>query len=65
MSAQAKEVLLWILGALALVALAGPAPNIATLLLVVLIAGIVLANWSIYAAYLPGSLGSATGGQKA
>lgn len=61
MSSGAKEVILWILGALALIALAGPAPNVATLVVVVLIAGILLANWKIYAAYLtPAS--SKTGG---
>lgn len=46
------HVFLWILGALALVALAGPAPNIATLIVVILIAGLLLAHWEDYAKYL-------------
>ena len=50
---SATHVLLWILGALALIALAGPAPNIATWLIVIIIVGLVLAHWNdTYAAYL-------------
>src|SRR5438876_246931 len=45
-------VVLWFLGAMALVALAGPAPNIATMIMVLLIVGILLKNWTIYAGYL-------------
>ena len=52
MSDGARTALLWALGALALIGLAKPAPQIATLVLVVLIAGILLANWKIYAGYL-------------
>lgn len=52
MSTGAKTALLWALGALALIALAKPAPNVATMLVVVLIAGLVLANWQKYASYL-------------
>ena len=49
----ARQVILWIVGALALIALAGPAPNIATWLLVIIIVGLVLAHWKdTYAAYL-------------
>ena len=48
-----REVILWIIGALALIALAGPAPNIATLLVVIIIVGLVLAHWNdTYKAYL-------------
>lgn len=49
-----REVLLWIIGALALLALAGPAPSVATWLLVIIIVGLVLGNWSTYSAYLTG-----------
>lgn len=45
-------VVLWFLGAMALLALASPAPNIATLIVVLLIAGTLLNNWSTYASYL-------------
>ena len=48
-----REVILWIIGALALIALAGPAPNVATWLVVLLIVGLVLTHWQdTYAAYL-------------
>lgn len=62
-----QEVVLWFIGALALIALAGPAPNIATMIIVVIIAGLVLAHWSdTYSKYLPlpDSITSATGGMK-
>lgn len=53
MSGNAQHVLLWMLGALLLIALAGPAPDIATLLVVILIAGLVLAHWNdTYSKYL-------------
>lgn len=56
----ARQVILWIVGALALVALAGPAPNIATWLLVIIIVGLLLAHWSdTYAAYLGQAKGQA------
>lgn len=48
-----RQIILWIIGALALIALAGPAPNIATLLVVIIIVGLVLYHWNdTYAAYL-------------
>lgn len=44
---------LWFVGAMALLALASPAPNIATMIVVILIVGIVLAHWSdTYAPFL-------------
>ena len=49
----AHHVFLWLLGALALIALAKPAPKIATWILVILIVGLVLAHWNdTYASYL-------------
>ena len=51
----ARQVILWIVGALALIALASPAPNIATWLLVIIIVGLVLAHWKdTYSQYLQG-----------
>lgn len=44
---------LWFVGAMALLALASPAPNIATLIVVILIAGLLLAHWNdTYAPFL-------------
>jgi hypothetical protein len=44
---------LWFLGAMALIALASPAPGIATLIVLILIAGLLLAHWSdTYAPFL-------------
>lgn len=45
-------VVLWFLGAVALLALADPAPNIATGLVLVIILGTLLNNWDTYKAYL-------------
>lgn len=46
-------VVLWFLGAIALLALASPAPNIATLIVVILIVGSLLAHWDdTYKGYL-------------
>jgi hypothetical protein len=45
-------VVLWFLGAVALLALADPAPGIATGLVLLIILGILLNNWSIYKTYL-------------
>jgi hypothetical protein len=53
---------LWFLGAVLLVALAGPAPNVATMLLLVIIVGTLLGNWQKYAAFL-GLANKVTGGQ--
>lgn len=43
---------LWLLGGIAMLALADPAPGIATALLMVIILGVFLNNWPIYATYL-------------
>lgn len=45
-------VVLWFLGAVALIALADPAPTLATGLVVLLILGTLLNNWDVYKAYL-------------
>lgn len=45
-------VVLWILGAIAMLALADPAPGIATALMLVIILGVVIQNWEIYKTYL-------------
>ena len=45
-------VVLWYLGAIALVALAGPAPNIATWIAILLIVGLLLSRWSTYQTFL-------------
>jgi len=45
-------VVLWFLGAIALLALADPAPNIATALVLLIILGTLLNNWDTYKTYL-------------
>jgi hypothetical protein len=45
-------VVLWFLGAVALLALADPAPGIATALVLLIILGTLLNNWSTYKSYL-------------
>lgn len=45
-------VILWFLGAVALIALADPAPQIATMLVLLLILGTLLTNWPVYKTYL-------------
>ena len=45
-------VVLWFLGAVALIALADPAPGIATALVLLIILGTLLNNWSVYKTYL-------------
>jgi hypothetical protein len=45
-------VVLWFLGAMALLALASPAPNVATMIVVLLIVGTLLTNWPTYKSYL-------------
>lgn len=52
---------LWFLGAVALIAIAGPAPNIATLLILIIIVGVLLGHWSDYAKFL-GLANTVTGG---
>ena len=46
------QVVLWFLGAVALIALADPAPGIATALVLLIILGTLLNNWPIYKTYL-------------
>lgn len=46
------HVVLWFLGGVALIALADPAPGIATALVLLIIMGTLLNNWSIYKTYL-------------
>lgn len=45
-------VVLWFLGSVALLALADPAPTLATGLVVLLILGTLLNNWGVYKSYL-------------
>lgn len=45
-------VVLWFLGAVALIALADPAPGIATALVLLIILGTLLTNWQTYKTYL-------------
>lgn len=45
-------VVLWFLGAMALLALASPAPKIAIMLVVLIILGLLLSNWPTYKTYL-------------
>jgi hypothetical protein len=54
MSTTLKEVVLYGVAALALIALAAPAPDVATLLVVILIAGVLLNNWGDYASLFGG-----------
>jgi hypothetical protein len=47
------QAFLWFLGFIALLALASPAPDIATLITLLLIAGVLLAHWNdVYAPFL-------------
>jgi hypothetical protein len=44
---------LWFLGAMAMLALASPAPNIATLVMIILIVGLLVNHWNdTYAPFL-------------
>lgn len=43
---------IWFLGAVALIALAKPAPNVATLIVVILIVLVLLGNWKTYSSFL-------------
>ena len=45
-------VVLWFLGGVAMLALADPAPQIAAALMLLIILGTLLQNWSIYKTYL-------------
>lgn len=40
------KTVLWFLGAVTLIAVAGPAPNVATMIVVILIVGLLLAHWN-------------------
>lgn len=53
MNVQAKTVFYWGISAIALVALAGPLPDIATGLVILLIFGVLLTHWKDYQVYLP------------
>lgn len=55
------KALLWFLGGVLLIALAGPAPNISTMLLLIIIVGVLLGNWNDYAKFL-GLANMVTGG---
>lgn len=55
------KALLWFLGGVLLIALAGPAPNISTMLLLIIIVGVLLGNWNSYAKFL-GLANMVTGG---
>lgn len=46
------HIVLWFLGAVALIALADPAPQVATMIMVLLILGTLLNNWPVYKTYL-------------
>ena len=43
---------LYFLGAIALIALADPAPQITTALVLLIILGVILNNWPVYKSYL-------------
>lgn len=52
MNITLKETIYWGIAALALLALAGPLPDVATLFTVLLIVGVLLTHWSDYVALL-------------
>lgn len=52
MSLEVKQVFYWGIASMALLALAGPAPDVATGLAFLLIVGVVLTHWRDYAGYL-------------
>lgn len=52
MSLEVKQVFYWGVAAMALLALAGPMPDIATGLAFLLIVGVLLTHWKDYAGYL-------------
>lgn len=53
-----KHVWYWGVGALALVALAGPMPDVATLLTLILITGVVLTHYQDIVSLMQGSQGA-------
>lgn len=54
MPANIKQVVYWIVAALALIALADPYPDVATMLAILLIAGVLLTHWKTYVSYIGG-----------
>lgn len=58
------QVVLWFLGGVALLALADPAPTLATGLVVVLILGTLLNNWQLYVSYFGGNVSQAASAVK-
>lgn len=52
MTLEVKQVFYWGIAAMALLALAGPYPDLATGLVVLLIVGVLLTHWSDYVGYL-------------
>ncbi len=56
MSTTLKEVVLYGVAGFALIALAAPAPDVATLLVVILITGVLLNNWTDYASLFSGKV---------
>lgn len=52
MSLQVKQVFYWGIASMALLALAGPYPQLATGFTVLLIAGVLLTHWQDYTGYL-------------
>ncbi len=47
-----KQTFYWGVGALALIALAGPFPDFATILVLILIAGVVFTHWQEYVTFI-------------
>lgn len=52
MSIQVKQVFYWGIASMALLALAGPFPQVATGFVVLLIVGVLLTHWQDYTQYL-------------
>lgn len=62
MTITLKQTIYWVVAALALLMLADPLPDVATMFVVLLIFGVLLTHWSDYAGYLDiGSLGKPGG----
>jgi hypothetical protein len=53
MNVTSKQVFYWGISAIALVALAGPMPDVATGLVLLLIVAVLLTHWKDYQVYLP------------
>jgi hypothetical protein len=52
MSLEVKQVFYWGIASMALLALAGPLPDVATGFAVLLIVGVLLTHWNDYKSYL-------------